>query len=257
MRIFILGVGRMGSWLARALSPDNDVVVYDNDVHTLQNCTAGKKINELQELKKINPDLVINAVTLHKTADAFEDILPFISNECILSDITSVKTGVCDYYKKSKRKFVSTHPMFGPTFANTHDLKNENAILIHESDELGKKFFLNFFRKLQLNIYEYSFLEHDEVIAYSLSTPFTSSMVFAACMKKEVAPGTTFKKHHEIAEGLLGEDDYLLSEIMFSPHALKQIEKINSKLSYLTHIIRERDFDEMKKFLDSLRENIK
>ena len=82
-------------------------------------------------------------------------------------------------------------------------------------------------------------------------------MVFAACMKKQDAPGTTFRKHHNIAKGLLSEDDYLISEIMFNPNTLKQIEKINSQLSYLTHIIKGRDVEEMQKFLNNLRDNIK
>ena len=48
----------------------------------------------------------------------------------------------------------------------------------------------------------------------------------------------------------------VISEIMFNPNTIRQLELINSKLSYLTHIIRQRDYEEMRKFLDSLRENI-
>jgi len=61
----------------------------------------------------------------------------------------------------------------------------------------------------------------------------------------------------EIAKGLLSEDDYLVSEILFNPYTLKQIESINQQLSYLTHIIKDRDYDEMNKFLGKLRSNIK
>ncbi|MBW2202939.1 MAG: prephenate dehydrogenase/arogenate dehydrogenase family protein, partial [Deltaproteobacteria bacterium] len=70
------------------------------------------------------------------------------------------------------------------------------------------------------------------------------------------APGTTFRKHLDIAKGLFSEDDHLLSEIMFNPYTVKQIEEINSKLAYLTHIIRGRDYEEMQKFLNNLRHNI-
>lgn len=154
-------------------------------------------------------------------------------------------------------RFVSTHPMFGPTFGNVRNLSSESAIIISESDADGKKFFHDLYNALKLNLYEYSFDEHDSVIAYSLSTPFASTLVFAACMKKIDVPGTTFKKHMEIAKGLLSEDDYLLSEILFNPYTLRQIESINSQLSYLTHIIKDRDTDEMTKFLHKLRENIK
>ena len=75
-------------------------------------------------------------------------------------------------------------------------------------------------------------------------------------MKRLDAPGTNFKKHMAIARGLLAEDDRLLSEIMFNPHAIRRLELINSQLAYLTHIIRDRDHEEMTKFLTKLRENI-
>jgi len=81
-------------------------------------------------------------------------------------------------------------------------------------------------------------------------------MVFAACMKKQEAPGTNFKRHMAIAKGLLAEDDRLLTEIMFNQYTIRQLELINSQLAYLTHIIRQRDYEEMKKFLDTLRSNI-
>jgi prephenate dehydrogenase len=94
------------------------------------------------------------------------------------------------------------------------------------------------------------------MIAYSLGTPFASTMVFASCMKRQETPGTNFKRHMTIAKGLLSEDDRLLTEIMFNPYTIRQLELINSKLSYLTHIIKQRDYEEMKKFIDALRVNI-
>ena len=36
-------------------------------------------------------------------------------------------------------------------------------------------------------------MPHDETVAYSLSIPFVSTFVFAAVMKHQDAPGTTFK----------------------------------------------------------------
>ena len=85
--------------------------------------------------------------------------------------------------------------MFGPTFGNVKDLSDESAIIITESDEEGKAFFREFYSGLKIKIFEYTFQEHDETIAYSLSIPFASTMVFASIMKEQEAPGTTFKKH--------------------------------------------------------------
>lgn len=256
MRIFIMGAGHMGAWLVEELCLEHEVAVYDVDRKKLKYFFNVKRFLELDEVRSFEPQLLINAVSLPNIYTAFEGALPHLPQDCTLSDIASVKTGIYDYYRDLGRKFVSTHPMFGPTFANIRDLRDENAIIIRESDPEGKAFFENFYRGLKLNIYEYSFEEHDRTIAYSLSVPFASSMVFAACMKKQQAPGTTFRKHLDIARGLLSEDDHLLTEVMFNPHTIRQIEEINSRLTYLTHIIRGRDYEEMQKFLNRLRENI-
>jgi prephenate dehydrogenase len=81
-------------------------------------------------------------------------------------------------------------------------------------------------------------------------------MVFAACMRHQEAPGTTFRKHMTIAKGVLSEDDYLLSEILFSQYTFEQIENIGHKLEVLKEIIREKNMDKMKIFLAELRGNI-
>ncbi len=252
-----MGAGHMGAWLVEEFCLDHEVAVYDTDRRKLKYFFNVKRLLELAEVKEFEPELLINAVNLPNVYKAFSDVLPYIREDCILSDIASVKTGIHDYYKNLGRRFVSTHPMFGPTFANIRDLRYENAIIIKESEGEGKEFFRNFYKGLNLHVYEYTFEEHDKTIAYSLSIPFASSMVFAACMKKQEAPGTTFRKHLDIAKGLLSEDDHLLAEVMFNPNTVRQIEEINSQLAYLTHIIRGRDYEEMEKFLNKLRNNIK
>jgi prephenate dehydrogenase len=257
MKIAILGAGHMGAWLVEEFNREHEVGVYDRDPEKMRYLFRVDRFEDMSEIEDFEPDLLINAVDLPHTIQAFEEVLEYLPDECIIADIASVKRGLEDFYKETDQPFVSTHPMFGPTFANIRDLSNENAIIITESCEAGKEFFSTFFKNLGLNLYHYSFQEHDEKTAYSLGVPFSASLVFAACMKETEAPGTTFRKHMEIARGLLSEDDYLLSEILFNPEVLPQIEKINSQLSYLTHIIKSRDSEVMSEFLNRLRENIK
>ena len=191
------------------------------------------------------------------TLKAFEMVMPYISDSCIISDIASVKTGLPEFYANCKHRFVSTHPMFGPTFASLSNLSTENAIIISESDHLGKVFFKDLYNQLHLNIFEYSFEEHDETIAFSLSIPFASTLVFASVMKHQDAPGTTFKRHMAIARGLMSEDDFLLSEILFNPNTPTQLAKIQSQLSRLNEIIVNHDSEKMTEFLEEVRNNIK
>jgi len=257
VRVFIMGTGRMGAWLTEELCFDHEVCVHDSDPTRMKYFIKVRRILDLAELKDFDPDIFINCVTLGSTIEAFDRALPYLRPDCILADIASVKGDFAAFYKKAGRPFVSTHPMFGPTFGNIRDLRGESAVIISESDERGTAFFRAIYERLGIRIFEYDFEGHDKMIAYSLATPFASSMVFAACMKRMDTPGTNFKRHMTIAKGLLSEDDRLLSEIMFNPHTIRQLELINSKLSYLSHIIKQRDYDEMGKFLESLRENIK
>jgi len=256
MRIAIIGAGNMGSWLVESLCLDYEVGVYDVDRSKLKYFFNSRKFLYYEEILDFSPDLLINAVSLDRTIEVFDEVIPYLPEKCIIADITSVKGSLADYYSKLGRRFVSTHPMFGPTFANVKDLSDESGIIIKESDEEGKAFFRDFYERMKIKIHEYSFQEHDETIAYSLSIPFSSTMVFAACMKEQEAPGITFKKHYSIAEGLLSEDDFLLSEILLSPYSLSQVERISEQMELLIGMIKSRDKEQLKGFFDGLRNNI-
>lgn len=247
----------MGSFFCDLLSFDHQVAIIDRDPQRLRFTYNVERFMLPEEIRKFDPDMVINAATVKYTIAAFDQILPFIRSTAILSDIASVKTGLPEFYERAGHPFVSTHPMFGPTFASLSNLRNENAIIIKEGDEEGRNFFRELYRRLKLHIEEYTFQEHDETTAYSLSIPFASTFVFAGIMKHQDAPGTTFKRHLDIARGLLGEDDYLLCEIMFNPHTPKQLSLIRTQLSELQDIVENHDFDAMKAFLTRLRRNIK
>ena len=256
MRILILGAGKMGTFLTDVLSFQHETAVFDTDPQKLRFVYHTYRFTTLEEIRQFNPELVINAVTLKYTIDAFNTVLPALSKDCILSDIASVKTGLKEYYEQSGFRYVSTHPMFDPTFASLGNLSQENAIIIKEGDHLGRIFFKDLYQSLHLNIFEYTFDEHDETVAYSLSIPFVSTFVFAAVMKHQDAPGTTFKKHMAIAQGVLNEDDYLLQEILFNPLTMPQVENIRRELKELLQILNDKDADGFKRYLTKIRGNV-
>lgn len=257
MKILVLGAGKMGSFFIDLLSFDHEVAICEKDVKRMRFTYNCQRFADLEEIRQFKPELVINAVTLKYTIAAFEEVMPFLPKDCIISDISSVKTGLKDFYEKTGHPYVSTHPMFGPTFANLQQLSEENAIIINEGDYMGRIFFKDLYQKLGLNIYEYSFDEHDRTVAYSLSIPFVSTFVFAAVMKHQDAPGTTFKRHMKIAQGVLNEDDYLLQEILFNPYTHDQVAQIRTELKELLEIIDNRDAVGMKAYLTKIRDNVR
>ncbi len=247
----------MGSFFLDLLSFDHETAVFEKDPKRMRFTYNCQRLTTLDEIREFCPELVINAVTVKYTIAAFREVMPFLPDDCIISDISSVKTGLKDFYEQSGHRYVSTHPMFGPTFANLQQLNEENAIIISEGDYMGRIFFKDLYSKLGLNIYEYTFEEHDRTVAYSLSIPFVSTFVFAAVMKHQDAPGTTFKRHLKIAKGVLSEDDFLLQEILFNPYTGEQVEQIRNELKDLLDIIGSKDAEGMKAYLTKIRNNVK
>lgn len=257
MKILILGAGKMGSFFTDVLSFDHECAVYEIDAKRMRFLYNTQRFTTLEEIDEFKPELVINAVTLKYTLSVFDQVIPHLPKDCIISDISSVKTEFKEYYDKTGLRYVSTHPMFGPTFANLGALSTENAIVINEGDYMGRIFFLDLYRRLGLNVHEYSFEEHDEAMAYSLSVPFVSTFVFSAVMKHQDAPGTTFKRHLGIAKGVLSEDDTLLREILFNPRTKHHVEQIRAELKDLIEIIDNRDEASLNDYLTRIRKNIK
>ena len=257
MKILIMGAGKMGSFFLDLLSFDHETAVYEKDPKRMRFTYNCQRLTTLDEVREFAPELVINAVTVKYTIPAFKEVLPYLPNDCIISDISSVKTNLKEYYEETGFRYVSTHPMFGPTFANLNQLSEENAIIISEGDYMGRIFFKDLYSRLGLNIYEYTFEEHDRTVAYSLSIPFVSTFVFAAVMKHQDAPGTTFKRHMRIAKGVLNEDDYLLQEILFNPYTSDQVAQIRDELKELLDIIDNKDGDRMKQYLTKIRDNVR
>ena len=136
MRILILGAGKMGNFFCDLLSFEHEVAVYDPDPKRLLFTYNARRFASLEEVPEFEPELVINAATVKHTLTAFNNVIPYLKPNAILSDIASVKTGLPEFYEKSGHPFVSTHPMFGPTFASLSNLANENAVIISEGDHL-------------------------------------------------------------------------------------------------------------------------
>ena len=232
MKILVLGAGKMGSFFTDLLSFEHEVAVYDKEPLRMRFTYNCARFSSLEEVKQFEPQLLINAVTMKYTIAAFEAVMPFLPQQCIISDIASVKTGLHAYYERCNRPFVSSHPMF------------------------GRIFFRDLYGRLGLNIHEYTFEQHDRTVAYSLSIPFVSTFVFAAVMKPQDAPGTTFKRHLNIARGVLGEDDFLLREILFNPYTAEQVGHIRDELNNLLEIIDRKDADGMKEYLAKIRKSV-
>lgn len=253
MRIAIIGTGHMGSWFVRELAEGHQVAVYDSDPAKMEGLEGVEPLRELAQLEAFEPQMLLNAVSLKHTAEAFESVLPYLPEGCLLADIATIKGDIPGLYQAHRFPFVSVHPMFGPRFADLHQISGENAVIVSESDERGKAFFREFFEAFDLKIFEYSFAMHDELMGVSLTLPFSASIAFSACAAEHAVPGTTYARHKDIARKLFQEDDYLLAEVLFSPNSIKQLDRITAGLEFLKHVIKAKDYEEAERFFNKLR----
>ena len=112
----------MGSFFLDLLSFDHETAVFEKDPKRMRFTYNCQRLTALDEVREFAPELVINAVTVKYTIPAFKEVLPYLPKDCIISDISSVKTNLKEYYDSTGFRYVSTHPMFGPTFANLNQL---------------------------------------------------------------------------------------------------------------------------------------
>lgn len=125
MKILILGAGKMGSFFTDLLSFEHEVAVLENDPKRMRFIYNALRLQKPEEVAEFKPELVINCVTLSYTIEAFKSVMPYLQPYCIISDIASVKTHLKEFYETCGFPYVSTHPMFGPTFANLGQLEKE------------------------------------------------------------------------------------------------------------------------------------
>ena len=83
MKILILGAGHMGAWLVEEFCLDYDVAVFDIEKRKLKYFFNVHRLFELSETREFEPDIVINAVSLNHTKQAFDEVLPYIGESCI------------------------------------------------------------------------------------------------------------------------------------------------------------------------------
>ena len=132
----------MGSFFTDILSFQHETAVFDVNPHQLRFVYNTYRFTTLERNQGLRAGAGHQCVTVKYTLDAFRQVLPVLPKDCIISDIASVKTGLKKFYDESGFRYVSTHPMFGPTFASLNNLNTENAIIISEGDHLGEKFLL-------------------------------------------------------------------------------------------------------------------
>ncbi|MFH1521809.1 MAG: prephenate dehydrogenase/arogenate dehydrogenase family protein [archaeon] len=122
------GGGKMGGWaltLFNQLGYNNLFYNGRRRNREIENSTGVKFIESKKEIAEI-ADLLIISVPISKTLDIINEIGPFVDDNMIFSDFTSVKQKTCEAMGKYSKRVIGIHPMFKETVEN---LKNKNIAL--------------------------------------------------------------------------------------------------------------------------------
>jgi len=246
----------MGSWLAAELAENGPIGIHDRDAGRMASVSGAVRLERPADLAGFRPELLINAVGIGDTVEAFQSIESYLPPECILADLATIKSPVFKYYEDCPFPHASVHPLFGPRFADMNRVSGRIVLLIRDSAEPAKTLFQRVFETLRCRVIECTLPEHEAVMGTSLALPLASSIAFASALSSDPLPGSSFAAFQELAGKMFQEDDRLLAEILFNPHSLRRLDDMTRSLEFLKHVIRARDYEEAYGIIDRLRKKI-
>ncbi|AEE14379.1 Prephenate dehydrogenase [Thermodesulfobium narugense DSM 14796] len=196
--ICVIGLGLIGGSLAKAFSFNGySVYGYDSSIDTINLARSDGFFRHLNDKFDSNIsfcDLVFVCVNIEKTLEAFKALIPYLKNNCIVSDVASVKSHFFDEVSKIIPKdvnFISTHPMAGTQYSGYENsfkeiffdrpfliIENENAKhLVNE--------FSNFLKiNLRVNIQLISINEHDSLVSLVSHLPMFVALSLSNTLRK-------------------------------------------------------------------------
>ena len=129
-------------------------------------------------------DVIFISVPLDITIDVIKEIAPFLNENQLLSDFSSLKEDIVNsMLKHSTASVIGTHPMFGPFIKN---LKGQNIILCVGRDRNGwEKKLTKMFEKNGCNINKIDAKSHDENMALVQSLIHMLSIAIGRTMQKK------------------------------------------------------------------------
>ena len=78
MKILILGAGKMGTFFCDVLCTQHEVAIFDTNPKNLRFVFNTYRLTQYDEIAEFAPELVINAVTLKHTIDAFQAVIAYL-----------------------------------------------------------------------------------------------------------------------------------------------------------------------------------
>jgi len=257
--LIIGGYGGMGKLFAKLFSDLKfDVTITgpneEKGKETAKN--LGVKYLRDNSIAASQSDIIIISVPIEKTVSIIKEVGPKIKNNALITDLTSVKSEVCDAlikYTNKNSEIVSIHPMFGPRVREIH---GQVFVLCPLRSSKYIKLIKNFLDMHKAKYIETTPEEHDKTMAVIQGlTHFTyiaigntlKNLNFNVKESRSLA-SPIYELMLDMIGRILGQDPYMYAHIQMDNPKTKEIrEEFIKSVMELKKVVDERD---EKKFVD-------
>lgn len=269
-QITILGSGLLGASLAMAIYKAQiakTIKIWARRRETLNECESKIWCNSVEgniEKSVQGSDLAIICTPVDTIVEIIRKISPFMEKDSIVTDVGSVKNEICLEGNKalidSEGVFIGSHPMAGSEkagmkFASEDLFKGKSCIItplqgrqINHAQKIEE-----FWRSLEMIVYQFSPTEHDRAAAYFSHFPH----LIASCLSNQLAnqpknwkkiSGNGLRDTTRIAEG----DPQLWQQIfqMNKKELLNALADWEDSLSEFKELLKNDNKKELYNFLE-------
>ncbi len=214
MKIVMVGLGAMGSWLAETLQKRNELWVWDSNPQCYSNPKKFRFLNSMDEIANLTPEMLINSVNLAQTTAVFDALVPKLPRDTILTDMASVKADLAQHYARWNLPFLSIHPLFGPLFESIDSQPLKTILLMKESNARGSAWLRNQFREPEYRIREMGFEAHDQAMVHTLGLPALLSILGLMLLNPQAPVGSGLAAFLDHSRKRLNESPDLIQAVL-------------------------------------------
>jgi prephenate dehydrogenase len=246
------GTGEMGQWFKRYFERNNHKVIISSRKTEIKPIDAAKQA-----------DVVIISVPINVTEDVIKQVGPYVREDALLMDFTSIKIQPVEaMLKYSKSEVIGTHPVFGPS---VDSLKNQTVVICPARGEKWLPWLKKILRKgeakLKISTAEY----HDKMMSVIQGMIHFSSIVACHTLgdmgidinDSQKFSSPIYKLRLDVMGRILNQDPSLYADIeMLNPNTLKVLDSYIDAAKKLREIILNKDKSAFEHFFKEAADHL-
>jgi len=185
------GTGKFGKHMARLLEDNNQIIITGRTLEKAEKTAENEKWRAMEPEKAVKAaDIVIFSVPISVTVDVIEELGPYVSDETLLCDVTSVKKKPTEAMEKYSDEVLGMHPMYAPS----NSVKGQKVVLTPIE---GKKWTMMeaFWSEKGADIHVTDPESHDKAMSLVQGLMHFSELVVAETIRKSDMSGSEMSEY--------------------------------------------------------------